>query len=220
MTDGREVATVRKICSGIFAVSFPHSAATKREKHSPFCGEFAKKKKGRVFFMQKSSVSTRKVTLAAMFLALDVLMRYLSAKTELIQISLTFVPTSLCAMTLGPVYAGITAFFGDLLGFFLKPIGYYFPGLGISAALYGISFGLFFYRRKKSFVKIFLCVLLTQIVIGIGLNTIWFTYLGQPFIAAITARSIQALTMIVVQPVGIFFIWKYIGTYINKHINL
>ena len=170
--------------------------------------------------MQKSPVSTKKITLAAMFLALDVLMRFLSAKTDLMQISLTFVPTSMCAMVLGPVYAAITAFFGDLLGFFLKPIGYYFPGLGVSAALYGVCFGLFFYRRKKSFLKIFLCVLLTQIVIGIGLNTLWFTMLGQPLVAAVTARATQALTMIIVQPIGIYFIWKYIGTFMEKHLEL
>ena len=159
-------------------------------------------------------------TLAAMFLALDVLMRFISAKTELIQISLTFVPTTMCAMTLGPVFAGITAFFGDFLGFVLKPMGAYFPGLGISAALYGICFGLIFYHRKKGFLKIFLCVLLTQIEIGIGLNTLWFTMMGQPFIAAITARSIQAATMIILQPVCIYYLWKYIGSYIENHIDL
>ncbi len=170
--------------------------------------------------MQKSFVSTKKVALAAMFLALDVLARVLSAKTDLLQISLTFVPTSLCAMVLGPVYAGVAAFFGDLLGFFLKPIGMYFPGLGISAGLYGVCFGLFLYHRKKSFVRIFLCVLLSQIVIGIFLNTLWFTMLGQPLVAAITMRSYQALTMIIVQPISIFLIWKYVGTYISKNVIL
>ena len=170
--------------------------------------------------MQKSFVSTKKIAFAAMFLALDVLARVLSAKTDLLQISLTFVPTSLCAMTLGPVYAGITAFFGDLLGFFLKPVGYYFPGLGISAALYGVCFALFLYKKPKSFMRIFLCVLLSQIVIGIFLNTLWFTMLGQPFVAAITMRSYQALTMIIVQPISIFLIWKYIGTYIKKNVIL
>ncbi len=170
--------------------------------------------------MQKSLINTKKIALAAMFLALDVLARVLSAKTDLIQISLTFVPTSMCAMVLGPIYAAVTAFFGDFLGFFLKPMGWYFPGLGLSAALYGVCFGLFLYRRPKNILRIFLCVLLSQIVIGIGLNTLWFTMLGQPFVAAITLRSWQALTMVAVQPISIFLLWKYVGSYIEEHLNL
>ena len=170
--------------------------------------------------MQKSFLTTKKVALAAMFLALDVLARVLSAKTALLQISLTFVPTSMCAMTLGPMYAAVRAFFGDFLGFVLKPMGLYFPGLGISAALYAICFSLFLYRRNKGILRIFLCVLLSQVLIGIFLNTLWFTMMGQPFIAAISQRAVQALTMVIVQPGVIYLLWKYVGTYIEKNLRI
>ena len=78
--------------------------------------------------MQKSFLTTKKVALAAMFLALDVLARVLSAKTALLQISLTFVPTSMCAMTLGPMYAAVSAFFWGFFRICLKADGFVFPG--------------------------------------------------------------------------------------------
>ena len=90
----------------------------------------------------------KKIILSSMFLALFIIFnRFISIKTELLVISLTFIPIIMSAVLLGPKYSTIIALLGDLLGAIIFPFGPYFPGFTISSAITGLIYGLFLYNN-------------------------------------------------------------------------
>ncbi len=202
----------------MLAVSSPHSAATKTEKHLFFVAKLPKAlchhKKGRVIFMQKNFNKTKTLVTVAVLIALNiVIVRFLSVQTEVIRISFGFIPTSLCSMLFGPWIGAVSAFMSDFLGMVINSKGLaYFPGFGISEALYGLTYGFFLFKRKKSFISIILCVLLQTIIIDVGLGTLWLHILYQnPVWVILSARSVSALVMLPIKILGIKYTWEMIG---------
>jgi len=93
---------------------------------------------------------TKKIVLSAMLLALlIVLSRFLSIKTPIVVISLSFVPIMMAAIWLGPKYSLLIAALGDLIGAILFPFGAYFPGYTLSQLLTGLIYGLFLYKNPE-----------------------------------------------------------------------
>ena len=117
---------------------------------------FATKKKDGVIFMRQEFLKTKKMVTIALLIALNIIIvRFLSVQTETIRISFGFVPTALCSMLFGPWIGALSAFLSDFLGMVVNSKGLaYFPGFGISEALYGLTYGLFLYKRQKNFLNI------------------------------------------------------------------
>ncbi len=153
------------------------------------------------------------VTVALLIALNIVIVRFLSIQTEFFRISFGFVPSSLCSMLFGPWIGAFSAFASDFIGMIVNSKGQaYFPGFGISEALYGLTYGLFLFRRKKSFVKIILCVLLQSILIDLALGTLWLWILyHNPVWTTILARSLTTVIMFPIKVFGIKFTWDYIG---------
>lgn len=79
-----------------------------------------------------------KIVLSAMLLAiLIILSRFVSIKTEILVISLSFIPIMMSAIWLGYKYSMLIAMLGDLIGAILFPFGPYFPGFTLSATISG-----------------------------------------------------------------------------------
>ena len=90
----------------------------------------------------------KKIILSGIFLALlIVLNRFVSIKTPLLVISFSYVPIMVSAILLGPKYSTIIAALGDFIGAILFPFGTYFPGFTFSAALTGLIYGVFLYKK-------------------------------------------------------------------------
>lgn len=132
-----------------------------------------------------------------------VLTRFLSFSAWNMRIGFGFVPVVLAAMLFGPVPAAVLAALGDFLGAVLFPIGPYFPGFTLTAALTGLVFGILLYR-KSSVVNSALAVLLVQFVLGLLLNTYWIHVLySSPFVPLLATRAAQSALLSVVQFVTI-----------------
>ncbi len=174
--------------------------------------------------MQKQFQKTKKMVTIALFIALNiVIVRFLSIQTEFFRISFGFVPTSLCSMLFGPYIGAFSAFFSDFLGMVINSKGQpYFPGFGINEALYGLTYALFLYKRKKSFLNITLCVLLQAVFIDVALGSVWLRMLyHNPIWTTILARSLTAVVMIPIKIVGIKYTWDLIGSrIISPKLNL
>ena len=126
-----------------------------------------------------------------------VLTRLLSINTLYVRIGFGFVPIALCAMLFGPVWAGVAAALADIIGALLFPMGAYFPGFTITAALTGVVFGLFLYNKEKSLPGLIAAVLINCLVIGLLGNTFNLTLLtGTPFLALLPTRLLQSAVMI------------------------
>lgn len=174
--------------------------------------------------MQKQFLKTKKMVTIALFITLNiVIVRFLSIQTEFFRISFGFVPTSLCSMLFGPFIGSFSAFAADFLGMVVNSKGQpYFPGFGINEALYGLTYALFLFKQKKSFLRIILCVLLQAVIIDVGLGTVWLYILyHNPIWTTVLARVITAAVMIPIKIVGIRYTWDFIGArLISPKLNL
>lgn len=146
-------------------------------------------------------IKTRTLVQVALLLTLEiVLSRFLSISTPLVKIGFAFIPVVICAMAYGPVWAGIMAALGDLIGAILFPIGIYFPGFTLSSGLCGVVYGLFLYKRTSSWPSLLIMLLIIRVVINLGLSTYWLTVLtGMPFMVLASTRIVQAIVLIPLQ---------------------
>lgn len=139
------------------------------------------------------------VTMGVLLATEIVLTRFVSFTTWNMRIGFGFVPVVLTAILFGMVPAAIVAALGDFLGALLFPVGPYFPGFTLTAALTGLTFGFFLYK-KNSVVNTALAVGIVQFVLGLLLNTWWIHVLyGSPFAALLATRVVQAALLTVVQ---------------------
>lgn len=159
------------------------------------------------------------VTMALLVAMNIVLTRLLSFDIGAVRIGVGFIPIALGAMLYGAVPGAIIAVVADVVGAILQGKGYWF-GFTLSAALMGVSYGLFLYGREKSYWNISLCVVLQAILIDALLGAFWHNFFaGTPYIAALIARSIDAAAMIPVKIILIRYLWKYVGNRLTKYIQ-
>lgn len=160
----------------------------------------------------KKYFTVHTLVVSAVLIALNIVItRLLSVDVGAVRIGLGFIPIALGSMIYGPVPGAVIAGVSDLLGALLQGKGYW-PGFGLSAVLMGVTYGLFLYRREKSYKNIILCVVLQAVVIDALLGALWYQIFGgTPFVAALMMRSVDAFVMIPVKIILIRYLWIYIG---------
>ena len=148
--------------------------------------------------------NTKQLAIMGVLLAAEiVLTRFVSFSTWNTRIGFGFVPVVLTALLFGAIPAAVVAALGDFLGAVLFPIGPYFPGFTLTAALTGLTFG-FFLHKKSSVVNTAIAVGIVQFVLGLLLNTWWIHVLySSPFAALLATRVVQSALLSVVQFVTI-----------------
>lgn len=169
---------------------------------------------------------TKKIILSGLLLALlIVLSRFISIKTQILVISLSFIPIMISAILLGPKYSLLIAGLGDLIGALLFPFGEYFVGFTITAALSGLIYGLFLYNKneneffseKKLLFRLILSSILVLVIINIFIKSFMIHLLyGKAFIAVLSTRVIAELIMIPIQIIVIYFINPFLIKYYNQ----
>ncbi|MCR5825657.1 MAG: folate family ECF transporter S component [Oscillospiraceae bacterium] len=149
---------------------------------------------------KKELFSTQMLAVLGILLAMDVVLtRFMSYSVWNMRIGFGFVPVVISAMLFGPLPTAVLAALGDFLGAVLFPIGPYFPGFTLTAALTGLTFG-FFLHRGKSIVNTLAAVLIVQFVLGLLLNTFWIHLLyHSPYVPLLATRVLQAALLTVVQ---------------------
>lgn len=111
-----------------------------------------------------------------------------------LRLNLAFLPVAATGMLLGPFCAMLVAIAGDLLGNTLFSSGATFLGFTLVAALGGINYGLWLYRRRVTLLRAFLTIAPVTLVCNILLNT-YFLWLmkGNAILADIPARITKNL---------------------------
>lgn len=159
----------------------------------------------------------KKIILTAILLAMQIILsRFLSIKTPVIKISFVFVPTMLCATWFGFKWAILLNVLEDVIGAILFPVGPYFIGYTISAAVTGLIYGLLLYKKdsdsfsdKVYFFRVVIAVLLVDFIVNLGLNTLWTCITsGKAFQVIFVTRLIKQLIMIPINVIVITFIEK------------
>lgn len=166
----------------------------------------------------KKQFSVRTLVASAVLIALNIVItRLLSVNIGPVRIGLGFIPIAFGSMLYGTFAGTVIAALADVLGAVLSGTGYW-PGFGLSAALYGVTYGLFLYKQEKSVKNIALCVILQAIFIDTLMGALWYNvYAGMAFSVALVGRAANAVAMIPVKILMIRYLWRYIGVRISKN---
>ena len=148
-----------------------------------------------------SKIKIKVLVSVSLLIAIEVVLsRFCSIATPIVKIGFGFVPIAMCGMLYGPIWAGVAGALADIIGATLFPIGVYFPGFTLSAALTGIVFGVLLYKRQGNWVQLSGAVAINCLGLSLILNTFWLTIItGSPFIALLPTRIMQNIIMIPVQ---------------------
>ena len=158
----------------------------------------------------KKYFTPRMLTCGAALVAINVILtKFLSITLTFVRIGFNFLPNSLGSMIFGPVTGGLLAVIADILGVVIvgEP---FFWGYSVSALLYGLTYGLFLYKREKSYKNIAFCILLQTVFIDALLGAFWANlFFGKPYFIALLGRCADAVPMAFVKVYMIKHLWKY-----------
>ena len=130
--------------------------------------------------------------------------------TKMLAVMSILVALEVIIARFGTIRAVIISILADVLGAFLFPVGPYFPGFTLTAALTGLLYGLLLHK-SQSLPRVALAVVLQQAVLSLGLNTYWLHILyGMPYVPTLVTRLVQAGIVTAVQLVVIPLIAKTI----------
>jgi ECF transporter S component (folate family) len=192
----------------------------------------------RFFGMFKDSAkefkSLRTIVICGLMAALAIVLSSTTSFyiTNEIKIGFSGLPNRLVDFMFGPV---VGCFFGglmDIVKFFIKPDGAFFPGYTLTAMVGGLIYGMFYYRLKikqpqltdetgwpkvkawifaniSSILLIFIANVLVKFICNMGLNTLWSSmFTGKAWIALLSTRIIKNLIQIPVDTVLHFVLLK------------
>jgi ECF transporter S component (folate family) len=127
------------------------------------------------------------------------------------QMTFGFLPIAIAAYYYGPIGAVIVSVLGDVIGTFINPQGPFFIGFTISAALTGIIFGFFLYK-KPTILKIVIAVAVNQLLVTLLLNSYFLSvlYSKRTFIVHLVKRLLQSSIMFPLQIATIIFMAKVV----------
>ena len=145
---------------------------------------------------------------AAMAAASVVLCRYLgfSPENSAFRFDLGFLPLAFVGAWLGPIYSGAGYLLADIVGSLLSG---YAPNLWISGCklLFGIGMGLFFYKKKPSFLRITVAFLIINVLVDFVLMTPIFIFMyGYTPDEAYLMRAINIAVTLPIRVVSFYFI--------------
>lgn len=150
------------------------------------------------------------LTLSGMFLALASICGFFNLPlSQLVEIRFGSLVLAVCGSILGPIVTAIVGACSDIIAFVIKPTGPYFPGFTISAAVSGLIFGLFLYKKEATVWRIFLAVCVHTLVVGVCLNSIWLSILYEnAFLVVLSSRIVKELVMLPINTVLLTVIVK------------
>ena len=143
---------------------------------------------------------TKKITTLAVLVAMHIILsRFLSYSVWNMKIGFDFLPVSVAAVLYGPIGAAVVGGLGDFIGAILFPIGPYFPGYTLSAALSGAVLGLCLHREQK-LTRVLGAVAVNQWIISLLLTSFWISFTNlTPYWPMVGTRFPQCAIMTAVQ---------------------
>lgn len=147
-------------------------------------------------------ISTKNIAYYSLLIALNIVLtrvgsiRIGGGGVEIVRIGFGGYPIILAGIVFGPLAGGIVGAVGDVIGYFVSPMGPYMPHFTMTAALTGIIPGLVMMmfkdqEAKSSFWKLTLAIALGQITTSIFLVPYFMqTLFSVPMITTVPGRVI------------------------------
>ncbi len=168
-----------------------------------------------LWFMKSSadelkSVST--VSVAGMLVAISIVLSFLRVViSSVLEISFAFLPLAAGGLLYGPVVGGIMGILSDVLGYFIRPNGPFFPGVTLNALISGLLYGLFLYKKPVTLKRVIIVNALITILINLLLNSLWLSMMyGKAFVVLLTARIVKNVVMFPINTALLMVLLKFI----------
>ncbi len=158
----------------------------------------------------KELKNVKSLVMTAMMVALYLVLESFSyAITPLmptyLRISFSFIAIALVGSMFGPTVGAVAGVVSDLLACLLFPRGAWFPGFTLTALFVGMLFGLGFYRKELTFLRVLLTRGSIVFFCNIFLNTIWTSIItGKGVYAIMGARIVKNLIAWPVESILLF----------------
>lgn len=141
--------------------------------------------------------SIRNISICALFIALSVLLGTLSVQvTPTIKVGFSFLCNSMIGLMFGPVTGAVFGGATDIIKYFIKPTGAFFPGFTLSAIVGGFIYGIFLYKKPVSALRCAIAKLTVVVIVNVVMNSIWLRIMYHtPWEYLLTTRIIKELIM-------------------------
>ena len=148
-------------------------------------------------------ISTKQIAVSALLVAADVVLtRLLAINTPVMKIGFGFLAVAIAGALYGPWWAALLAALADLIGSLAFPTGAYFPGFTLTAAVSGLLYGFFLYRKPLDVKHGLLAAIMNVLLVSFAFNTAMISYLGgTPYFALLKVRAVQLLIMLPLQSI-------------------
>lgn len=156
---------------------------------------------------------TKTVAVCAMIIAINVVLSFfVPVFGDYLKIEFGFVTLPVISMMFGPITGCIVGMIQDIVGLIIKPTGGLLLTLTMTDGITGMIYGMMFYKRKVSFVRIFLTQLIIVVAVNIVLNTIALApTVASGFVGILPSRIIKNILLLPVQSVIMYALLKTIG---------
>jgi len=172
-------------------------------------------------------ISTKKIAYLSFLTALTIILtRILSiripiAGVEGVRIGFGALPIIFAGVAFGPVAGGIVGALGDLLGYFINPMGAYMPHFTFTSFLTGFIPGVMvFYvlKRCRTLPIIFISIAVGQIISSLILVPYFInTLFGVPFTVLMPPRVVSQLINIPIYAYFIKLLLNYDAVKVKKN---
>lgn len=162
--------------------------------------------------------SVRMLAVCAMFIAMRIAIGALFIPVgENLRVYFTYAVTALGASVYGPLMALAEGFVSDILGYFIAPSGGFFPGYTLSAMLGSVTYALFFYRQRQSFVRIFLCRMVINVVVNILIGSVWSAVLyGKGYVYYLGKSVVKNLLLLPAEAVVMYTVFRTVNPLLKR----
>lgn len=160
----------------------------------------------------------RKISISGLLIATSIILTRLFSGNIIIggisvlRLSFGQVPLFLAGFLLGPVYGALCGAISDAVGYFLNPMGPYFPGFTLNAALTGMIPGLSarYMPKNYSWKWILLVIAVSEFITSVCLTPLWLSMMtGKAFIAYVPSNIISRVILVPMHASMVKLLLKY-----------
>lgn len=180
---------------------------------------------GRYFSVR---VATKNMTTIGLLVGISVVLtRFLGvmvpfAGIQALRLSFGNLPVMLAGILLGPAAGALTGAVADLIGAILFPVGPYFPGFTLSAAMSGaipVIVLRLFPKGETGFWPMLLATFARGLVVS-TLNTLWLAILSNKAMwVLLPPRLLGSLLQVPIHALVLYYIVKGVGAYEHSMIG-
>ena len=162
--------------------------------------------------------SLRSLCIAALMVALHVVLSFVKIRVgENLNIQVTYLAVALSVVICGPLVGISCGIVTDLVEFLMDPSWGFFPGYTLSCVMGFLIFGLFFYRREITVLRIFLARLCVNLFINVGLGCLWSSMMmGKGYLYYAATSIVKNAIMLPIETVILFLLLRTLLPVLNQ----